>query len=67
MSDGTNGMGSIHGLQYNQVYNVIYHDINNQQEREHNQMRVRLIDENGSLLTNISNPAITLCVKPASN
>tara|TARA_A100000171_G_C2138351_1_gene152364 strand:- start:1697 stop:3325 length:1629 start_codon:yes stop_codon:yes gene_type:complete len=66
MSDGTNGMGSIHGLQYNQVYNVIYHDVNNQQEREHNQMRVRLIDEKGTLLTNISSPAITLCVKPAS-
>jgi len=66
MSDGTNGMGSIHGLQYCQVYNVIYHDINNQQEREHNQMRVRLIDQDGTPLTNITNPAITLCVKPAS-
>ena len=66
MSDGTNGMGSIHGLQYCQVYNVIYHDINNQQEREHNQLRIRLIDQNGALLTNLTNPAITLCVKPAS-
>lgn len=67
MADGTNGMGSINGLQYNQVYNVIYHDINNQQEKEHNQMRIRLIDQEGNLLTNITNPAITLCVKPASN
>lgn len=67
MADGTNGMGSINGLQYNQVYNMIYHDLNNQEEREHNQMRVRLIDVDGNLLTNISTPAITLCVKPSSN
>ncbi len=67
MADGTNGMGSVNGLQFNQVYNMIYHDLENQQEREHNQLRIRLLDQNGTLLTNITNPAINLCIKPATN
>lgn len=67
MSDGVNGLGSVHGLQFNQVYNMIYHELKNQQEREHNQMRIRLIDSSGNLIPNIEKPAITLCVKPSSN
>jgi methyl coenzyme M reductase subunit C len=59
-------MGSVYGLQFNQVYNMIYHELRNQEIREHNQVRVRLIDKDGNLLTNIDNPAINLCVKPAS-
>lgn len=66
MATGDGGMGSVYGLQFNQVYNMIYHELRNQQEREHNQIRVRLIDKNGDLLTNIDDPAINLCVKPAS-
>lgn len=66
MSDGTNGMGSINGLQFNQVYNLIYLDMNNQDEREHNQIRVQLLDHNGNFLTNITDVSINLCVKPSS-
>ena len=66
MATGDGGMGSVYGLQFNQVYNMIYHELRNQQEREHNQIRVRLIDKNGDLLTNIDDPAINLCVKPSS-
>jgi hypothetical protein len=66
MATGDGGMGSVYGLQFNQVYNMIYHELRNQEIREHNQVRVRLIDKDGNLLTNIDNPAINLCVKPAS-
>ena len=59
-------MGSINGLQFNQVYNLIYLDMNNQDEREHNQIRVQLLDNNGNFLTNITDVSINLCVKPSS-
>ena len=66
LGSGDNGLASINGLQFNQVYNMIYHDVNNQQEREHNQLRVQLMDKNGNLLLNLQNASITLCVKPSS-
>jgi len=66
LATGDGGMGSVYGLQFNQVYNMIYHELRNQEIREHNQIRVRLIDKFGNLLTNLDDPAINLCVKPAS-
>lgn len=66
LATGEGGLGSVYGLQFNQVYNMIYHELRNQQVREHNQIRVRLIDVNGNLLTNLDAPAINLCVKPAA-
>ena len=66
LGSGDNGLASINGLQYNQVYNMVYHNINNQQEREHNQLRVQLMDKNGNLLLNLKNACVTLCVKPSA-
>jgi hypothetical protein len=66
LGSGDNGLASINGLQFNQVYNMVYHNVNNQQEREHNQLRVQLMDKNGNLLLNLKNACVTLCVKPSA-
>ena len=61
------GDGTKHGLFHDRSYNLTYHSLENKSDENHNEMRVRITDAEGSLLQGLVHPTvINLDVRPTS-